>query len=123
MVLGLQRVLAAAATQRHRDSLDLRVNPQIPGIRAVQAELGSVLADIYHHLLRASLVARWERICLPSRRRGFSPWVGKSPWRRKQEPTPVFLPGKSHGQRNLAGYIQSMGSLRVRHDLATKQQR
>ena len=25
-------------------------------------------------------------------------------WRRKWQPTPVFLPGKSHGQRNLAGY-------------------
>ena len=32
------------------------------------------------------------------------PWVGKIPWRRKWYPTPVFLPGKSHGQRNLAGY-------------------
>ena len=28
----------------------------------------------------------------------------KIPWRRKWQPTPVFLPGKSHGQRNLAGY-------------------
>ena len=32
------------------------------------------------------------------------PWVGKIPWRRKWQPTPVFLPGKSHGQRSLAGY-------------------
>ena len=31
-------------------------------------------------------------------------WVGKIPWRRKWHPTPVFLPGKSHGQRSLAGY-------------------
>jgi len=31
-------------------------------------------------------------------------WVGKIPWSRKWQPTPVFLPGKSHGQRNLAGY-------------------
>ena len=31
-------------------------------------------------------------------------WVGKVPWRRKGQPTPVFLPGKSHGQRSLAGY-------------------
>ena len=35
------------------------------------------------------------------------PWVGKIPWRRKWQPTPVFLPGESHGQRSLAGY--SMG--------------
>ena len=28
----------------------------------------------------------------------FTPWVGKIPWRRKWKPTPVFLPGKPHGQ-------------------------
>ena len=38
------------------------------------------------------------------RRRRFDPWVGKIPWRRKWHPTPVFLPGKSHGQRSLEGY-------------------
>ena len=32
------------------------------------------------------------------------PWVRKIPWRRKWQPTPVFLPGKFHGQRRLAGY-------------------
>ena len=35
---------------------------------------------------------------------GFSPWVGKIPWRREWQPTPVFLPGEFHGQRNLTGY-------------------
>ena len=35
---------------------------------------------------------------------GFDPWVGKIPWRRKWQPTPVFSPGKFHGQRSLAGY-------------------
>ena len=34
----------------------------------------------------------------------FDPWVEKNPWRRKWHPTSVFLPGKSHGQRTLAGY-------------------
>ena len=42
--------------------------------------------------------------CKRCTRCGFSPWVVKIPWRRKWQPTPVFLPGKSHGQRNLAGY-------------------
>ena len=37
------------------------------------------------------------------KRRGFEPWVGKIPWRRAWQPTPVFLPGESHGQRSLAG--------------------
>ena len=33
----------------------------------------------------------------------FNPWVGKIPWRGKWQPTPVFLPGKFHGQRTLVG--------------------
>ena len=39
-------------------------------------------------------------------------WVGKIPWRRKWQPTPVFLPGESHGQRSLVGYSSWV---RVRH--------
>ena len=42
--------------------------------------------------------------CRRWRRSGFSPWVGKIPWRRKWQPTPVFLPGEAYGQRSLAGY-------------------
>ena len=38
-------------------------------------------------------------------RPGFNPWVGKIPWMRKWQPTPVFLPGESHGQRSLVGAI------------------
>ena len=34
----------------------------------------------------------------------FNTWVGKIPWRRAWQPSPVFLPGESHGQRSLAGY-------------------
>ena len=41
--------------------------------------------------------------CRRCKRHRFDPWVGKIPWRRKWEPTPVFLPGKSHGQRSLTG--------------------
>ena len=38
------------------------------------------------------------------RRREFDPWVGKIPWRKAWQPTPVFLPGEPHGPRSLAGY-------------------
>ena len=41
---------------------------------------------------------------------GQIPGSRRSPWRRKWQPTPISLPGKSHGQRSLAGYIQFMGS-------------
>ena len=43
------------------------------------------------------------------------PWVRKTPWRREWLPTPVFLPGESHGQRSLVGY-SPWGSQRVSHD-------
>ena len=35
---------------------------------------------------------------------GSIPGTGRFPWRREQQPTPVFLPGKSYGQRSLVGY-------------------
>ena len=62
-----------------------------------------------------------ESACL-CRRCGFDTWVGKVPWRRKWQPTLVFLPGKSQWQRSLANY-NPRSHERVRHDLATKQQK
>ena len=53
-----------------------------------------------------------ESVC-KCRKYRFNPWVGKIPWSKKWHSTPVFLPGKFHGQRSLAG---SIGSQRVRHD-------
>ena len=48
-----------------------------------------------------------ESTCKP-RRPGFNPWVRKIPWRRKWQPTQIFLPGKPHEKSS--------------HDLVTKQQ-
>ena len=45
-------------------------------------------------------------------RLGFDPWVRKVPWRRAQQPTPVFLPGEPQGQRSLAGYGKSQTGLK-----------
>ena len=42
--------------------------------------------------------------CRRHKRWEFDPWMGKIPWRRKWQLTPVFLPGESHEQRSLAGY-------------------
>ena len=55
------------------------------------------------------------------RRRGSSLWFGEIPWRRKWQPTLVFLPGKSPGQRSLIAY-RPWGHKSVRQDLPTKQQ-
>ena len=56
---------------------------------------------------------RWEKICLQYRGPWFDPWVRKIPWRRKWQPTPVLLPGESHGQWSLVG--SSLWGRRVRH--------
>ena len=84
----------------------------------------SILEEINpeYSLEGASQVAQWETICLQCRRVGFDPLVRKIPWRRKWQPTPVFLLRQSHGQRSLVGCIQSMGQQRVGYDLATQQQ-
>ena len=59
-------------------------------------------------IVRASQVALVvKNLPVKCRRRKkirFYPWVGKIPCRRKWQPTPVFLPGESHGQRSLVGY-------------------
>ena len=56
------------------------------------------------------------------RRSGFNRWVEEISWRKKWQPTPVFLPGKSYGQRNLVGY-SPWGHKRMGHALVTKQQK
>ena len=56
-----------------------------------------------------------------ARRYKFDPWLGKIPWRKEWQPTPVFLLGKSHGQRSLGGYSPWLYT-RVGHDSGTKQQ-
>ena len=42
------------------------------------------------------------------------PWVGKTPWSRKWQPTPVLVPGKSHGQRSLAATVHGNAKGRTR---------
>ena len=79
------------------------------------------------HWLGLGWVVRWgfpggsygkEPDC-QCKRHGFGPSVGKILWRKARQPTPVFLPEKSHRQRSLAGY-SPWGCKRVGHDLATK---
>ena len=55
------------------------------------------------------------------RKCGFNPWVGKILWKREWQCSPVFLLGKSHGQRSLVGSSPG-GHKKAGHHLATKQQ-
>ena len=84
-------------------------------------EMGRCIATTYRDL---SGIDPWwlsgkESACQCRRRKrhGFDPSVGKSPWRRKWQPTSLCLPRKSHGQRSLVGY--SPWSQTVGHDWAT----
>ena len=52
--------------------------------------------------MMASLVAQTVKNPLQCRRPGFNPWIGKIPWRKAWQLSPVFLPGESYGQKSLA---------------------
>ena len=78
-----------------------------------QPSLQFISLPNYHELSRW---LRGKETTYQSRRNkrcGFYPWVGKIPWGRKWQPTPVFLPEESHGERSLSA---SVGSQKVRHN-------
>ena len=82
----------------HSQSRDLRFNlcPTIPACCAVLPKF------------RASLVTQVVKNLPAMQATRFDPWVRKISWRREWLPTLVFPPGKSHGQRSLAGYMQDI---------------
>ena len=61
------------------------------------------------------MVKNWPANAEDVKSRGFDPWVGKVPWRRAWQPTPVFLPRESPWTEDPGG-LQSMRSQRVGHD-------
>ena len=101
----------------------LLLQPSIsPNIRVLSNKL--VLLIRWPKYWSFSLVAQRifggkESTCQCKRPR-YDPSVGKISWRRKRQSTPVFLPGKSHGQGSLGGY-SPWGHKRVGYNLATKQ--
>ena len=74
-------------------------NPGIQPVSLSSPALAGVF--LYHNFPGGS---GDKSVCLQCRRHGFDPWVGKIPWSRKWQPTPVFLPEESRGQRSLEGY-------------------
>ena len=61
----------------------------------------------WKHFMRidSCVSGRWKMTKRGCQKRGLvNPWVGRIPWKRKWQRTPVFLPRKSHGPRSLAGY-------------------
>ena len=89
--------------------------------------LGRTLGNSILRKNEGGRIVQWERLNCPTAVMGFpghtsgkeptckfwrqktcrfDPWVRKIPWKKARQPTPVFLPGESHGQRNLTGYSQ-----------------
>ena len=70
--------------------------------------LYQLLYHLYHHILYhpigASLVPQVVKNLPAMQETQVSLWVERIPWRREWQPTPAFLPRKSHGQRSMAGY-------------------
>ena len=109
----------------------LRVDKSCHWLKCIRSSCNpSLLTHEHHEIL--SLLCSYKPRGFPDgpvgkespcqrRRHGFSPWVGKIPWRRKWQLTPALLLEKAHGQRSLVGYMP-WGCKRVEHDLVTKQQ-
>ena len=78
-------------------------------IYGTTANMTSLSIQIYSSFLKLNLKLVFsgkESAYQCKRHKGcrFDPWVGKIPWRRAWQLTPVFLPRESHGQRSLVGY-------------------
>ena len=74
---------------------------------------------VLHSLAGLPWWHNWQRTHLPTQETQIPSLGRDDPWRRKWQPTPVFLPGKPHGQRSLAGY-SPWGHEGLRHNLAAK---
>ena len=103
-------------------------DPFLPYFSPYPVSWGQVIYTSHfcnRHLIILFLGLAWwlggkesSRQCM---RHGFDPQVGKIPWKRKWQPSPVFLPEKSHGQMSLMGY-SPWGCKRVLYYLTAKQQ-
>ena len=100
----------------------------VSGLESTRAELAQVFkvqrifSDSLNMLYFSNGLPWWFsqwRIHLQHRRLGFDPWVGKIPWRRAWQPTPVFLHGESPWTEEPGG-LQPMKSQRAGHNWATK---
>ena len=96
----------------HSNILAWRI-PWIEGpgrVRSMGSQESDTTKQLNYHHRNLSGLPRWysskEPVCQCRRHRkgSFDPWVGKIPMKKAWQPTPVFLPGKFHGQRSLVGY-------------------
>ena len=93
--------------EREETTMWVAVHLPFPELQNDQSKVSPSLGDFTDYLVQPKVLPRLlsgKNSTCQNRRQGFDPWVGKIRWRRKWQPTPVFLPGKSHGQRSLVSY-------------------
>ena len=106
--------------------LALKLGPRLQSLRTCYWNIQVLTSLVSLVNVKASLLvdfpsaAVMKKSASQCRRSGFFSWVGKMPWRRKRQPTPVFLPGKSHGQKSPESY-SPWGCKDSDMTLATKQ--
>ena len=85
--------LTGLISLKSKDFQEYSPAPQFESINSLVLSLLSLWASLMAQMVK-NMPAMWET--------RFDPWVGKIPWRREWQSTPVFLPGESHEQRSLA---------------------
>ena len=85
-----------------RVEINLSRRVKVPGLESFKKTFAGVLVDVIIDVGFPGGASGEESSC-QRRRHTFNPWVGKIPWRRAWQPTPIFLPGECLGQRSLAG--------------------
>ena len=103
---GIQKLFCGIYS-KFKCSFDEFVGEKVFSPSYSSAILAPPPTPVYFHIpveITSAKINIMPSLNLPAMQIGFDPWVGKIPWRRKWQPTPVFLPGESHGQRSLVGY-------------------
>ena len=102
LIYGWYWVVLVRVLWRNKTSRIYRDIYKRRGFFGASGKTSRIYRDIYKR--RGFFGASGKEPVCQCRRCGFDPWVRKIPWRRKFQPTPVFLLGESYGQRSLAGY-------------------
>ena len=108
-LLGIDHRIAYAYRKYHPGFIYGDVLREFAGILLLGSSniLGKNKTNAISALKHLRYLSRWysgKESVYQCRRHGFNPWVRKNPWSRKWQPTLVFLPGKFHRHRSLAGY-------------------
>ena len=113
-IYSINLLICSTLQQVHKSVYEVEVISPIPQRMITRPPVFSLDHWRWVHEQERAVLSCWGHLwlthrsvgeqCTCSAGRGFDPCVRKIPWSRKWQPTPVFLPGKSHGQRSLVGY-------------------